>query len=391
MFSELLNQLSHKAVNVTIYVKDSTKLYVCDDSVFIANTTSVTVTSYSSLASASARATIVPTSTAQPAVNSKAQFSILRNTDFRLDDVVAAGTFTERETQLIRKGKSTFVAARSSLTLSNIDVKRDSTDLHVNTVFILMTSIESRLVSIKNSKIDLTGTILKTFDPMDAVIEHVQVDSFRLMNGFAFEIDCNYPEADLTNEVVFTDLTMTTSSARTIYEWPYAIYYRGPGNLTCTDCNFEDFYSSYDSRKASVSVSTSNDCQPDDGVTQTLAFTNSRFSLFTNEMPIPLFNGISMNLDNNLHRKIVVRLTNYSLTNFGGSAGPALFAIGTANDEVYISNASFSDFRLSSQLIDLRSFGKVVLSDIRFHDGKSQILLVFEFSSTARRSTWQSN
>ena len=95
--SEVLNQYSHLDVNVTVYVKENTEVYVEDNTNFAINMTSITIASYSETSALSGRATLIPTLIKQNNVLSKAAFSILKNTDLRLTQVLEAGDFSTSE------------------------------------------------------------------------------------------------------------------------------------------------------------------------------------------------------------------------------------------------------------------------------------------------------
>jgi hypothetical protein len=89
--SEILNQFSYSDVNITIYLKEGTKVYVQDDTTFFMSMTFVTMTSYSDNSDTPDRALIIPTAIEQQGISKKALLHILKHTDLWLEDAISKG------------------------------------------------------------------------------------------------------------------------------------------------------------------------------------------------------------------------------------------------------------------------------------------------------------
>ena len=127
-----------------------------------------------------------------------------------------------------------------------------------------------------------------------------------------FNIPWNYPEAILTNEVVFDNITAFYAQPKATYEWPRIIYYQGPGNITATNLDFEGYYSSYSDYKSTIFITTSQICQPNDDSIQKLFFDTVALSLQNYSIGIPLFNGIDASLQFSIYRRKMINLSNFS-------------------------------------------------------------------------------
>jgi hypothetical protein len=92
--SEVLNHLSYKSVNVTILLKEETKVYIEDDTTYFLGLESVTLSSYSEESEISRRAIIVPTAILQFGLLKRAPLNILTHTDLRINSTIAKGVLS---------------------------------------------------------------------------------------------------------------------------------------------------------------------------------------------------------------------------------------------------------------------------------------------------------
>ena len=111
--SEILNQFSHKDVEITIYLKEGTDVYIREGDTFFLNITKVKVSSYSDGVNAPDYVRIVPTSITQPSDSKRAAFNILSHTNSNVNEAIAKGSFTATELGLIFSTPTTFVLVRS--------------------------------------------------------------------------------------------------------------------------------------------------------------------------------------------------------------------------------------------------------------------------------------
>jgi hypothetical protein len=92
--SEVLNHLSYKSINVTILLKEETKVYIEDDTSYFLGLESVTISSYSDESDLSKRAIIVPTVIPQLGLLKRANLNILTHADLRISSTIAKGVLS---------------------------------------------------------------------------------------------------------------------------------------------------------------------------------------------------------------------------------------------------------------------------------------------------------
>ena len=95
--SEIINQFSHKALEITVYFKEGTDVYIREGDTFFINITNVKVTSYSDGVNPPDYVRIIPTSTVQPSDSKRAAFNILSHTNSSVNQAIAKGSFTSTE------------------------------------------------------------------------------------------------------------------------------------------------------------------------------------------------------------------------------------------------------------------------------------------------------
>ena len=186
--SEITNLYSYKQVNITVYIKESTTAYIEDDTNYILNMTSVKIISYSDTSDSPSKATLVPTQIPQQGLSKRSAFNILTTTDLRLNQILKGSTFTSLQQILILRGSTTFVIAMSNFYLDNVDARRDSVDLGKSIIFIYPISLGSKYIDVRNTVLNMTGTIFMTSDPLNGYFENIQFDTYRLKDGFYFPI-----------------------------------------------------------------------------------------------------------------------------------------------------------------------------------------------------------
>ena len=176
---------SHKQVNITVYIKENTTAYIEDDTNYILNMTSFKITSYSDSPS---KATLVPTQIPQQGLSKRYAFNLLTTIDLRLNQILKGSSFTSLQQILILRGSTTFVITMSNFYLDNVDARRDSVDLGKSTIFIYPISLGSKYIDVRNTVLNMTGTIFMTSDPLNGYFENIQFDTYRLKDGFYFPI-----------------------------------------------------------------------------------------------------------------------------------------------------------------------------------------------------------
>ena len=380
-FSEILNQFSHQNLNITLYIKENSSVRIQDSTAFILNITSVTVNTYSDSSNFPQSSTITPVSYALSLNNAKAQFSILSNSSLNLSNVISVGSFTTLEKNSLNRGRTTFIVCRSNFQLININGYRDSSNINVNTYFIFFWSQDSHSINIFNSSLSITGSIFKTYDPANINFKNVTIDATRIIDGISFEIDWNSPDSDLTTEINFSNITVFILGVRTIYGWPRIIYYQGPGNFSASNLDFSNYYSNYADGRATIMISSSPNCQPNDGVVQNINITNGLFTLNKYSEYLTIYNSLELALDYNIYRKTIVNILNQNFINYTNAFGPMILATGSIGDEIYYLNSYNYNFQSSFQLVGFSNFDKAIVTNITYLNGNEIVDHILDFSN----------
>ena len=135
--SEIINQFSHKALEITVYFKEGTDVYIREGDTFFINITNVKVTSYSDGVNPPDYVRIIPTSTVQPSDSKRAAFNILSHTNSSVNEMISNGSFTSSEKGLIFSAPTIFLLLRSGFSLEKAHVWRQIGDETDNSNFVL--------------------------------------------------------------------------------------------------------------------------------------------------------------------------------------------------------------------------------------------------------------
>jgi hypothetical protein len=132
----------------------------------------------------------------------------------------------------------------------------------------------------------VTGNYIRTSEPLNLVVVNVNIDTYGLYNGFVlYYIFCNYPEAYLTPIIYVENLTVVTSTDRKIINNPWIISSSIPANITYSNVDITDFYSTLSYRRPTLSMKIVPVCIPDDGLVQLIEFTNLTLGMTDNDSP----------------------------------------------------------------------------------------------------------
>ena len=181
LMSEILNHHSNQDKDISIYVKEMTRVHMEDFTTFIINITNVKITSYSDSEDNPAMATLVPTKIPQPDRSQKSAFSILRNSELNLTKIIGESNITEFEQTFILTQEATISIVRSNFEMSNIEVS--NLDPSSSIQFLLPIYLQDKLVKITNSSFNLTERILYSVDPLNMYIENILIDLGSLSYG----------------------------------------------------------------------------------------------------------------------------------------------------------------------------------------------------------------
>ena len=337
-FLELLVQYSNKDILITIYLAEGQRYYIEDKWNYILNISNVAITSYSDSLDSSGKATIVPTQIPQPAQSQKAAFSLLASTDLNIEEEINNYEYTESESALLRDNQATICILRSNVKINNVDFERQVIDYDQDTMLFEMIYLQDKTLQLTNIDINVTGRILHSQYPMNGMFENITIDAYGLRDGFRFDIDCNYPEAIVVNEVHFNYLKVVTTTDRTFIQSPNIVFYQGPGNLTVLNSDFADHYMSFTDVASTIHSEKNSGCLPADGLLQTVMLDNITTSLPDNQEPESKANFIAITAISNLNRQIKNYVYNQHYINFKNSFYGNLLSYGGALDELYIIN-----------------------------------------------------
>ena len=184
--SEILNQFSHKDVEITIYLKEGTDVYIRESDTFFLNITKVTVTSYSDNENPPDYVWIVPTSIAQPSDSKRAAFNILSHTNNNVNEVIAKGSFTATELDLLTQFPATFLLVRSGFSLEKAYVWRQIGDDNTVVATIFPIYLQHLFIHIDDCLFNTTGYLVWSPDPFGLEVQNIIIDSYRLSAAFQY-------------------------------------------------------------------------------------------------------------------------------------------------------------------------------------------------------------
>lgn len=182
VFSEILNIFAHKDVNITVYLKEASQVYISDSTNFVLNVTSVKITSYSDRSSTPSRATLVPTRIQIPAAGGRTAFHILAHTELKISETIASGAFTDSEKLQITQPDVTILVARSSIYIDNINIRREYADRSYKSRFLWLVYLQNKWLDVRRVDFNLTGNFVGTVDPLNVYYDQILIDAFMLMD-----------------------------------------------------------------------------------------------------------------------------------------------------------------------------------------------------------------
>ena len=366
IFVEILNQHSHTAREVNVYIKEGTSTYLEDSNAYFINITLVKISTYTTGANPPGMATIITTDMAQSKVSSKAAFNLVKNFTLDINSIIVGRNFTAGEIKLIGGAGNTFQVVRSSITVENIIAKRQAT-VKYNGLFLFLIYLQDKTLklckslniisTLANMEFYISGSIATTVDPMNILIENVYADLKDVVRSFFFLTTCNYPEAFLTPTVFFNNFTALISGTQTVSFAPQYLRYAGPGNFSGNNWNLIGMYGLKKAGQATAKVAIGPECLPDDGLIQTFEIHNLEASILNNadlsKMNVFVFEMVSP-----AFRKNVLNMTDM----YGKDLRSAFFGlfsiVGTVNDQIYFANLVLDNYFTINNILTFRFFGK---------------------------------
>ena len=358
-------------VKITVLIKEESVIYLEDDKNFIVNITSFKMDTYADSDRTPGRATIIPTAASQSIKSSKSAFSVIDDPALRLNDVIAAGNFSNAEAYFIPLSGYTLKIVRSSAIFENLNVERSASELYSSKIFVSAIFLQDKSVAMTNMNVDVPGIFFMTTDPLNGHFKNILFEGYRLMLGFLFETSCNYPEAASKAEIVFDELTVVTSKARLPLPSSGVVMYSGVANVTLMNSDLREFYFFLSSSSVTTAMYTSAKCIPDDGAVQIYNYKNVSLALEKSQTGEEKRSIITSIFISEKYRKSIAYASDCKITNFHDQDLLIFYFTATPVDECYFTGNLFSNITKGSwdNMVIIGSYNQVILSDNTFEDG----------------------
>ena len=366
-FLEILNFLANKNLNITINLKESSTNYLSDGQSYIINAGSLVLQTYSEFSNTPGEANIYITDSSVSYFSVKTKFNIISDSTLKLSTVLSSLNLTVRESEIPTYGKTAIIVDRSSLVINNINILRDTnTDSSLNIAFIRAFYLQNNTVSISNSNFYISGWILFSEDPMNLIFQNVSIDFYSMNGGIFIDTDWNYPEAEVLNSILISNVILYNSISRVSELISGFLYYTGAANVTVESVNSTIFGTESENVNV-IDIEYTSNWDPRDSIIQVFNIQNNYFTLTSNEnlnkfselyfdfRPGKWSRQLQLNYSNNRHKDIIlnlyqvllifgsqnldVALANNTFTNFSGQNG--IIKIDLANS-ISFSNSSFT-------------------------------------------------
>jgi hypothetical protein len=218
-----------------------------DQSAVFINMTNVIYKGHPDLTENGDRSTLTLTQIVQDDISERALFHLLTSTNMPVQSILNTGLIpdSEQELALLNDGSS-IVSVRTGVSFEDINLYREEIDYNkditlMNAIYLqhltygfskFKFSYEFHNFTLENVDINVTGSLIQTQDPLNLVIENVNIDAYSLYNGFDIKVSCNYPEANQVPIVYAENVTVITSTDRSFVQNPSFIDSNMPGNYT---------------------------------------------------------------------------------------------------------------------------------------------------------------
>ena len=155
-----------------------------DGTNYILNITNVTITTYTDQFSITSKAKVVPTLIPQSVHSKRTAFSLLNETDLKLNEKISEGDYTETEVFQLSNAQTTLFSVRSNTYINNIDIEREAIDTSLTTIFLQIVYFQDKMIQMSNIDVNITGKIFATIDPFNGHFENITLDAYRIYKGF---------------------------------------------------------------------------------------------------------------------------------------------------------------------------------------------------------------
>ena len=245
---------------------------------YIVNITSVIIQTYSDISSSPGSATLYAVQSTVNMFSTQTSFNLVTNNTLLFNSKISSSSLTSGEISQLSTADTILYAWRSSLTLLNFILQGDLSNYQSSSYFLRPVYIQNKSINLTNIEIHLTGYFMKSVDPLSLFITNLYMDFYAMMGGFDLNIECNYPEAYLTGNIITNNMTVLNSRTRiAAFRLPFIVS-SGPENIHLTNTNVFVGGSLLEDR-ASIETVIKSGCLPNDGVIQNLIYDQTTMSM----------------------------------------------------------------------------------------------------------------
>ena len=274
--------------------------------------------------------------------NSDTIFNLVSNNTLDLSSKINVDGISQAELTVLSSTDTTLFQFRSNLHLKNLRIQGDiENDVDSGSFFLRPIYLQEKALNLTNLDIQLTGMILRTFDPMSMFIQNVYVDFHAMQGGFNMNIQCNYPEAYLGGILKSSNMTAENAQNRiAAFRIPFIVT-SGPENIYFEDTNLY-IWGSLSEDRAIVETTIKSDCLPDDDRDITFTFIKTKMSMPNNPNK-DKFTSYFVDISSDSIRKPILNYLSGEYTDQYQMPYPTHHVFSNIQTEINIINATFSN------------------------------------------------
>ena len=151
----------------------------------VVNMTNVDILPYTLRSSEPDKATIVGIEEKDMASSPSTSFNILKSYELRIDEMIFNNDdISENEKSQMGIDDYGIVIIRSNFRMQNMELLSEYAKVIDNPTFFLPLYIQDKIITYRNMHICVSGTILMVYDPLNLIIENIDVDYYKNTIGF---------------------------------------------------------------------------------------------------------------------------------------------------------------------------------------------------------------
>jgi hypothetical protein len=137
----------------------------------------------------------------------------------------------------LQKADVAFMVGRTQFTIDNFKITSTFSNSSFPFDFIKAVYLQTNTVFIKNIDFIISGYLFESFDPLSMNVQNIDVDFYKMLGRFVFLTTCNYPEANLANDVTFENITVHNSQTKTVTTQSSFISFSSGANFTLSNAD----------------------------------------------------------------------------------------------------------------------------------------------------------